>query len=156
MERGKTCDRILLSRYVDRELGPAENNRVISHLTECPSCQKELRENEVLSTLYRSGLEEQLSRIEFRDLEKNVLEHVREKRVPWWMNPKGLVFSKRLLVPAAAMAAMVVLFFSFARQPALSPVPSAIIKSLSGEMSSVVVIETPKTHQTIIWFNETS
>ena len=156
MERRSTCDPILLGRYMDGEFGPDEQDSVLLHLKDCPSCQEELRQNEALSTLFRNSLDEQFSQIDFSGLEKNVLAQVRKKRTPWWINLNDLFFSKKLLVPAAAMAAMVVLFFSLARQPVLSPVPSAIVKSLRGEMSSVIILETPKTNQTIIWFNETS
>ena len=32
--------------------------------------------------------------------------------------------------------------------------PSAIVSSFTGQISSVMIIETPKEHHTIIWFSE--
>jgi hypothetical protein len=53
------------------------------------------------------------------------------------------------------VAAGLLIFFAytnFVAKPAY--VPSAIIKSFSGSMSSVMVFETPETRQTILWYNE--
>ncbi|MDY6881044.1 MAG: anti-sigma factor [Desulfatiglans sp.] len=156
MKRSKACDSMLLSRHMDGELSPAEYDWLMSHLAACPDCQEELRQNEALRTLYKSDLAEERSQVSFQGLERKVLKQVSQKRLSWWMRHKELFFSKKLLIPATAMAAMVLLFFSLIRQPLLPPDPSAIITSLSGDMTSVIVLETPKTRQTIIWFNEAS
>ena len=101
------CDPTLLGRLFDRELGLDEDARVGRHLKNCPSCQKELRENEDISTLFKAGLDDQLSRIDLSDLEPRVLELIQRNRVPWWMRLRDLFVSKRFLVPATAIATIV-------------------------------------------------
>ncbi|MBW1792449.1 MAG: zf-HC2 domain-containing protein, partial [Deltaproteobacteria bacterium] len=69
-----TFDPALIGRFFDRELGLDEDAQVGRHLKNCPSCQKELRENEAISTLFKAGLDDQLSQIDLSDLEPRVLE----------------------------------------------------------------------------------
>ena len=69
-----TCDAPLIGRFFDRELGLDEDAQVGRHLKNCPSCQKELRENEAISTLFKAGLDDQLSQIDLSDIEPRVLE----------------------------------------------------------------------------------
>ena len=147
------CDPTLLARLFDRELGLDEAARVGRHLKNCPSCQKELRENEDISTLFKAGLDDQLSRIDLSDLEQRVLEHIQRNRVPWWMRLRELFVSKRFLVPATAIAT-ILLLFSLTRHPVTVSGPSAIIDSFTGEISSVIILETPRSRQTILWFSE--
>lgn len=148
------CDPTLLGRLFDRELGLDEHARVSRHLENCPSCQKELRENEAISTLFKAGLDDQLSQINLSDLEARVLELIERKRVSWWMRLRGLFVCKRLLVPATAIATILLLFFYLTRPPATVSGPSAIIDSFTGEISSVIILHTPRSHQTILWISE--
>ena len=148
-----TCDPNLLARLFDRELGRDEAARVGRHLKNCPSCQKELRENEVISSLFKASLDDQLSRIDLSDLEPRVLELIQRKMVPWRMRLRDLFVSKRFLVPATAIAT-ILLFFCLTRPPGNVSGPSAIVDSFTGETSSVIILETPRTRQTILWFSE--
>jgi anti-sigma factor RsiW len=147
------CDPALLGRLFDRELGLDEAARVGRHLKNCPSCQKELRENEAISTLFKAGLDDQLSRIDLSDFEQRVLEHIQRNTVPWWMRLRDLFVSKRFLVPATAIAT-ILLVFSLTRHPVTVLGPSAIIDSFAGDISSVIILETPRSRQTILWFSE--
>jgi anti-sigma factor RsiW len=150
-----SCDSIMLSRFFDKELGPGEHARIDKHLKYCPACQKVLRANQSISSLLSTGLEEALSHADVEDFEERVLDLIQRKRVRWWMKLTALFMCKKFYVPAAAVATVLILFFSFVRRPAPEPGPSAIIKSFTGEISSVMIIQTPQSHQTILWFNET-
>ena len=148
------CDPALLGPFSDGELGPDEHALVSSHIRDCAPCQKALREKEALSALFKASLEGQLSQVDLRDFEQGVMDRIHTRRVSWWMGFRDLFVPKKLLIPATAMAAMLVLFFSLLRSPAPVAGPSAIINSFTGEISSVMIIETPKSRQTIIWFTE--
>ncbi len=157
MKMGHTkCDPALLNRFFDQEIRPEERAKVSEHLKDCSLCQKALQDNKYLSALFKAGLDKELSQANLDGLDQRVLSLIRRKRFSWWMKTKDLFVSKRFLIPATAMATIFVLFFSLARDPASVSGPSAIVKSLTGDLSSVMIIEEPKSRQTIIWFNETS
>jgi len=148
-----TCDPALIGRFFDRELGLDEDAQVGRHLKNCPSCQKELRENEAISTLFKAGLDDQLSQIDLSDLEPRVLELIQRNGVPWWMRLRNMFVSKRFLVPATAIA-IILLFFSLTRHPVTVSGFSTTIDSFTGEVSSLIILETPRSHQTILWFSD--
>ena len=140
-----TCDPALIGHFFDRKLVLDEDVQVGRHLKNCPCCQKELRENEAISTLLKVGLDDQLSQIDLSDLEPRVLELIQRNGVPWWMRLRNMLGSKRFLVPATVIA-MILLFFSLTRHPFPVTEGSAIISSCTGE--------TPRSQQTILWFSD--
>lgn len=150
------CDTDLLSRFTDNELDPDEHARIQKHLMDCTSCQKELRDNQSISALIQTHLKKEISQANLDDLEEKVLSLINKKRTSWSMKLKDLFLSWKLLIPATVMAAMFVLFLFPARHfsPALGP--SAIVNTIEGNVSSVILLETPESRRTIIWFNETS
>ena len=150
-----TCDPTTLSRFFDGELGPDDHARIEKHLKRCPSCKRSLRADESIRAVFKDGLADELSHAHVKELEERVIGRVRSKGLSWRMKLRAFFASKRFYVPAGAMATALILFFSVVRGPSPEPGPSAIIKSFTGEISSVMIIETPKSHQTILWFNET-
>jgi len=150
------CDPAILNRFFDQELGQEERAAFSQHLKDCPSCQKALRENEHISAVFKAGLDKELSQINFNALDHKVSGLIRRKKSRWWMMLKDFFASRKFFVPATAAAAILILTFSLTRGPASLSGPSAIINSLTGDVSSVMIIETPKSRQTIIWFSEIS
>ena len=149
------CDQSLIDRFFDGELGRDEYDRVRKHLEGCPTCQKALQDNQVISTLFRASLDGEISRAGLDRLGERVLDLVRQEKVPWWRRFAEHFVLRRLLIPATAVA-LVGLFLIIERGPVSIPDPSAIVKSFSGETLSVMIIEAPKSRQTIIWYKETS
>ena len=149
------CDEELIGRFFDGELGQKEQDRLNRHLKDCPSCQEIFRDNRAISALFRGTLEREISQTRFSVLETRVLERIRQKETPWWKRLLRLFFSNKLLIPATAAAALI-LFIAITKAPTTVSDPSALIGSFSGEVSSVMIIETPKSHQTIIWYKESS
>lgn len=70
------------------------------------------------------------------------------------MKFRGLVLSKRLLIPATAVAIILLLFFNLTRDSATVSGPSAIIDFFNGETSSIIILDTPKSRHTILWISE--
>ncbi|MBW1744645.1 MAG: hypothetical protein JRJ47_14650 [Deltaproteobacteria bacterium] len=151
-----SCDPKMLGRFFDRELEPDESVGVSGHIEDCNTCRGELRDNQFLSALFKAGVEEELSRANFQEMEESVVALIRTKRGLWWIHLKNLCLSKKLYVPAAAMAAALILFFHLARTPAPASGPSAIVNSLQGNFASVMILETQKSRQTILWIHEAS
>ncbi|MFH1935117.1 MAG: anti-sigma factor [Pseudomonadota bacterium] len=149
------CDEELIGRYFDGEVSREEYDRFSGHLKDCPSCQKILQDNQAISTVFRDSLESDVSQADFGVLETRVLDQIRQKENPWWKRLAKRFSSIRILIPATALAALI-LFFAITRSPTTISGPSAIIEAFSGEVSSVMIIETPKSRQIIIWYKETS
>ena len=149
------CDEELIGRYLDGEVSQEEYDRISRHLKDCSSCQKILQDNQAISTVFRDTREKEISKVSFAALETRFLDRIRQKENPWWDPLAKLVFSYKLLMPATALAA-IILFFVITRSPTTLSAPSAIIEAFSGEVSSVMLIETPNSRQTIIWYKETS
>lgn len=150
------CNEELIGRYLDGETSQEEYDRISRHLKDCPSCQKILRDHQNISTVFREVLQKEVSQADFADLETRVLGQIRQKKeYPWWERISRLVFSAKLLVPASAIAVLII-FFAITREPATIAGPSAVIEAFSGEVSSVMIIETPKSRQTILWYKEAS
>jgi len=148
------CNFKLLDRYLDRELGPEDTSLLAGHLEKCPSCQEALRENQAISDLFREKMHEVLSRVNLQAIETRVVAAIDDQRTPWWATLRNLFVSKRFYVPATAVVAGVVLLSVL-----LTPSPpvsahSAIISSFKGDVGYVMFLETPKSRQTVIWFNE--
>jgi anti-sigma factor RsiW len=149
-----SCDPALLSRFLDQELGPDDRARIDKHLKHCPACRRVLRGDQSISALFKTGLKEELSHAEFEESEERVFDLIRSKGIPWWMKVTDLFRSKRFYVPAAAMATVLILVFSVVKRPASKSGPSAIVSSFKGDVASVMILETRKSQQTILWFNE--
>jgi anti-sigma factor RsiW len=147
------CDSELISRYYDEELNQTERSQVESHILVCPSCNKILEDLKAVSNQYGAHLARQSAGIDTRETEKHVLERLRREEAPWWAKVKDAFLSKKALVSATATVCVALLFITVLRVPTPDS-PSAIVTSVSGDVSSIIILEAPKTRQTILWFNE--
>jgi anti-sigma factor RsiW len=154
--RQGTCDPTLLGRFLDQELGPEERDQLTSHLEDCLSCQRALQDQEAISTIFRTSLEAKIPNRQLVDLEARVLTRIRGSHVSWWVKLKERLGSKKFYIPAAAAAAAMAIFVYSTKPTAPPPGPSAVINSFTGEITSVMILETPRSRQTILWFHETS
>jgi len=147
------CDEGLLNRFFDQELGPEESVPIREHLKHCASCERALQENQTLSAQFKTGLDQELSHADLGRIEETVLTLIQRKEIPWWTRLRDFVVSKRFFVPATAMATAL-LFFALLKPPESMSGPSAIVSSFEGDVASVMILETPESHQTILWISE--
>ncbi len=146
------CGTELISRYLDNELHGDELIRVRTHIAVCESCSTRLKGYDKIHT----GLNSIIHTIpgeSLAGLENRVVESIRKKNKVDSKGWKNVVFSRKMLVPAGIAASIILMFFTFYYNPAPAG-PTAIVSSLSGSGSSVMILETPKTHETILWFSE--
>ena len=146
------CDPVMVSRFFDKELDPADDASVDRHINSCRSCREMLDDLKTLSKEVREHLTE-ICDTDCASIEKSLLATICRKKIPLGERVKEVLFSKKVWIPVTAVASLLIVFFTMF-QPAGDNGPSAIIASLSGDVSSVVIIETPQTRQTILWFNE--
>ncbi|MFC1495632.1 anti-sigma factor family protein [Thermodesulfobacteriota bacterium] len=145
------CESELISRYLDNELNGEELERVETHIAGCDSCRIRLSDYDNISAGLNTPLYSQSDTVA-NEFENRVIESINRKENSGFRNWKNYLFHKRVLVPGLAASAAL-MFFTVFNDPAPAG-PSAIISSLSGSGSSVMIMETPETRQTILWFNE--
>ena len=148
----KSCNPELVSRFFDGELGQEETSQVSEHLETCPVCRESLENLRSISETVRSYMGT-AREVDVGGLENKVIVEIQRKEAPWWSRAIYALFSKRVLIPAGAIASFSLIFLTVFHNPAVNG-PSAIVTSLSTSGSSVIIMETSETRQTILWFNE--
>jgi len=148
------CDPAVVNRFMDGELNPEESEQVRAHMESCPFCRQTVSESRVVGGHLRAETAAARSRVDFNAFEKRVLRKVASRQDLLWARILDFFALKRFYIPAGALAAGMVLYFTVFFNSAVSNGPSAIITSFSGEISSVMILETPGTQQTILWFKE--
>jgi len=137
------CNSELISRYYDGELGQAERSRVESHILVCPSCNKILEDLKGISDQYGVHLTHQSVGIDTQETEKHVLDRLRREKAPWWAKAKDTFLSKKILFSATATAGVALLLIAVLQAP-VPDSPSAIVTSVSGDVSSIIILEAPE------------
>jgi anti-sigma factor RsiW len=147
------CDEILLDRYLDGDLDAGEMAQIEAHISGCLECRRHASTLATFSQSLRDRVKHATDSVDFVALEKQVLNKaLRQYRT------KGLfsrfIASLKYTLPAVVTAGLLLFFVysNFVVKPA--PVPSAIINSFTGSMSSVMIFETPETRPTILWYTE--
>lgn len=153
------CDQnlvdLLYDQELDQELDEREEVRLKEHLETCPSCRRALKENQALSKLFEADVANAVLNTSFENIENRVMDKIRSRNLPWWRSIPDLLTPKRILLPGAALAALLVVsIFYFPGPRSINSGPSALVSSLGGETASVMIFETPNTRHTIIWFEE--
>jgi hypothetical protein len=147
---------MMLALFLDQEVGPDEHAQISEHLEQCRACRKALQDHQSVSAIFKERVSEESSGVILESLEEQVLTVVTMEDVSWWIKLREFLLSKKSLIPAAAATAALALFVYMMKPPAPVPGPSAIINSCAGEITSVMIMETPKSRQTILWFHEAS
>jgi len=145
------CDTELISRYYDKDLNPEEYSDIKAHIDSCKTCRKSLAEYgclaDSLKTTFNEAFENDTLKIENR-----IIESIRRKKRAWWLRLADQFLTKRILIPAVMTAAIAIFITTFYIENT-DQRPGAIITSLSSS-ESVVIMQTEKTHQPIIWIIE--
>ena len=148
-----TCDEMLLDRYLDDDLDAVEKAQMEAHVAGCRQCRRQVAALRTFSQELRDRVQHASDSVDFVGLEKQVLNKaLRQHRSRGGFT--RFIDSLKYTLPATAAAGLL-LFFAYSNYvPKPPPVPSAIINSFTGSMSSVMIFETPETRQTIIWYTE--
>ena len=149
----ETCDDVRLNLYLDGELGANETAWMQAHIKDCSACRKKAATLVAFTRAFRRRTQDAADTIDFVALEKQVI----KKTLPRYLTRSplsGLLNALKVAVPSTLLAGFV-LFFIYTHYiaPPVS-VPSAIINSFTGSVSSVMIFETPETRETILWYND--
>ena len=153
IEEREHCNKQQLSRYIDSETDPQEVQRIERHLQHCADCLRYVQQQRELAQQLRREVTAAQQAVDFDRLEKQITSAA-DKQAKWssWL-PESW-FSWKVVLPAAATAALALFIFTPWFQPPPPSGPSALIKSFTGKVSSVMILETPKSQRTVIWYSE--
>lgn len=145
----------IISRFVDNELSCDEQAAVKNHMEHCPACRTTADQYESISKIFKEHTSRQVSSMQTDILTQNVISHLPDKEKNWQSMISGW-FGKAIAFKLAGLAmVMVIGFFAFHNSFSTPSGPSAIVKSVDTDFSSVMIIETQNKKHTIIWFSET-
>ncbi len=147
------CDDIRLDRYLDGDLDAGEMAQMKTHVAGCRRCCRQADALRAFSQNVRDRIHLAADSVDFMALEKEVF----NKALRQYRSQGGLsrfIAALKYTIPATVTAGLL-LFFAYSNYVLKPPpVPSAIINSFTGSMSSVMIFETPETRQTILWYTE--
>lgn len=149
----KPCDEIRLNLYLDGSLGANEMAWMDAHLKDCPSCRRQAALLSGFAENFRRRVQQATDAVDLVALEKQVL----TKTLLRHRSPNSFAHFltwMKYIIPISLTAGLLVYFVHTTYIVKSSPVPSAIINSFTGSVSSVMIFETPETRQTILWYHE--
>lgn len=143
------CDEARLSRYVDGEATPQERQRVETHLLRCPGCRQFVQQQQQLARQLRREVAAARQAVDFERLERQITGAVGRRPLL-----REKLFSWKMALPVAATAALALFFITSSLHSPVPAGPSAVINSFTGRVSSVMILETPGSNRTVIWYSE--
>ena len=155
-ELKKGCDPERLDRYIDGELGIDDSETVKAHLIRCPACQEQIKDRHKIAEAFKSDMDQVASRTNFDRVEEHIIRKIRKEQRKAQARFQRVLLSKSFFMPVSALTAAMIIFFFITNLLRPEPVPSALINSFTGSISSAMIIETPESRHTILWFSEDS
>ena len=149
------CNEERLSLFIDGEAEPEEVRQIESHLQTCLACRQYVQQQKELAQMLRREVSLARQAVDFHRLEQQIVDKTGRRKAPG-LPVRQWLLSWKLMLPVAATAALIFLFSTSLLDPPAPPEPSAIIKSFTGRVSSVMILETPQSHRTVIWYSEES
>jgi Putative zinc-finger len=138
-----------ISRYVDNELDTVKRIEFLSHLGTCPDCTDKVSTFQKLGIVFNSHATQiAISSLNTAELS---LDPKKTDGARFFGRATDHLYIKLASVTAVALILILIVFQTSPRQIS----PSAIVKSLDTNASSVMIIETLKEKHTILWFSET-
>jgi hypothetical protein len=146
-------DPILIERFCDGEMDAETQAEIQMHVESCFACQKIMREHWMIGAMAKEALSQNLTHSERLRVKRRVMDRIRSEAGEG-QGIRQYAALKKLLIPAAAVASL--FFFSIIfYQPDERPAgPSATIESITGNISSVMIMETPEERETVLWYSE--
>ncbi len=154
----KTCGRYTkkqISRYIDSELPRHQLRQIRQHLDTCPACRDLAAQFRDVTQSFKELAELPGVVIDPAPLYRTMKKAGKKTARPW----TGRFFNKPVRLFLAAAASIATLFFisvySLKHEGTAISGPSAIVTSINTDYTAVMILETPDTHHTIIWYSET-
>ncbi len=153
----KIYDEKTISKFVDNELSPEENKAIAKHISECSVCNNIVEQYAHLSDLFEQSTSKQVDKIDTNLLGQNVLEQI-SREENGFLKKSFDYFSPKFYIKVASVVVLMVASLVYLQIQPMGSLDtagsSAIVKSVDGNISSVMIFETEKSKHTIIWFSE--
>ena len=146
-----------ISRYVDNELPRDLYLAIDTHQQDCPDCRRLIGQYRLMAAGFSNHVKHRTAAIDRRIL-KDRLVAARQSKTGTASPSLIRLFNKNIYLKLASIVAILVISLAVFREPPAGPDPegpSAIVKSVDTDVTSVMIIETEKQQHTIIWFSET-
>ncbi|MBU1342619.1 MAG: zf-HC2 domain-containing protein [Proteobacteria bacterium] len=154
----KTCDNYApedMSRFVDNELPPNLHREFAQHLIHCPSCSRVVEQYRSITSVFSGHADQEVLKIDGIKLKQKLEKSLQNSEKTTFGNVFGLLGKNIYLKLASITAILMISLFAFQGSLFGPSGPSAIVKSVNTDFTSVMIIETQKEKHTIIWFSET-
>jgi predicted anti-sigma-YlaC factor YlaD len=149
------CNTQQLLRYQDGDLTIEEQAPVAEHLTQCAECRRFLKQQQQIRVAVQRSAESVAAQIPRPDVEARLIARIRNQGNP---EPAArTLWRPRRWIPVGALVMTLlagVVFIGPWQETGGISEPSAIVESFHGNVSTVMILETQNTGQTIVWFNE--
>jgi anti-sigma factor RsiW len=144
-----------ISRYVDGELPRQQLWQIRQHLDTCRACRNLAGQFWDVTQTFNELAEQPGMVIDparlYQTMGKPAQTSGRFSIAKFFSRP-----ARPLLAAAASIAALFFIsIYALQNDTALPAGPSAIVTSIETEYTAVMIIETPDSHHTIIWYSET-
>lgn len=144
-----------ISMFVDNELSRDKYQGLVQHLEQCPHCSSLVKNYKTLSVAFKSHTQSEISQIDSARVKQKLDQTIQNSENKPLKNSFGL-FGKNTYLKIASIAAILMITLFTLQNKLFTPTgPSAIIKYVDTDFSSVMIIETKKEQHTIIWYSET-
>ncbi len=157
----KIYDKDLIGKFIDNELPEDQTNAISDHIKRCPLCQNLISQYNSINNIFEQNIAKQINDTDTSVLKKNILKNIRKNNNSFVKKLFDYLSPKFYLKIASIVTIMVTILIYFQTRPLGEPNgiknigPSAIVNSIDGKASSIMIFETKKNKQTIIWFSET-
>ena len=141
-----------ISRFIDKELPDDQYQTLLRHQETCPACRECIETYTRAGQIFAAQVQGRVDALDPDALPDRLTPYF-ENNLSERQRPSGSWFGKNIYLKLASIVAILVIgTIAFQDQPSG---PSAIVKSIDTDYSSVMIIETQKEKHTIIWFSET-
>ena len=153
----KFYNKEIISKFVDNELSPDKHKAISEHIDKCHICSNLAEQYTRMSDLFIQNTSKQVDKIDKNILKQNILEQINREENDFLKKVFDYFSPKFYLKVASVLAILVVSLVYFQADP-INKInnigSSAIVNSVDGDVSSVMIFETEKSKHTIIWFSE--
>jgi hypothetical protein len=144
-----------ISMFVDNELARDKYQGLVQHLEQCSHCSSLVKNYKTLSAAFKNYTQSKIPEIDSARVKQKLDQAIQNSENKPLKNIFGLFGKNTYLKIASIAAILMITLFTFQNELFTPTGPSAIVKYVDTDFSSVMIIETQKEQHTIIWFSET-
>jgi hypothetical protein len=144
-----------INMFVDNELSRDKYQGLVQHLEQCSHCSNLVKNYNTLSAAFKNHTQSKISEINSARVKQKLDQTIQNSENRPLKNIFRLFGKNTYLKIVSITAILMITLFTFQNKLFTPTGPSAIVKYVDTDFSSVIIIETQKTQHTIIWYSET-